>query len=74
MSVGTPNSQEPGNALPGAMCSRPADTHCPASTAGVRHTISSTELLAGATAVQIEHLGQIYLLQTTRAGKLILTK
>lgn len=41
---------------------------------GARQTIRSAELLAGAASVDIEHLGQIYRLQTTRAGKLILTK
>ncbi|MBC7918473.1 MAG: hemin uptake protein HemP [Rhodoferax sp.] len=42
--------------------------------AASRTAIQSTDLLGGATVVEIQHLGQIYRLQTTRAGKLILTK
>jgi hemin uptake protein HemP len=39
------------------------------------HTVlQATTLLAGRTWVGIEHNGQHYRLQTTRAGKLILTK
>jgi len=34
----------------------------------------SDELLAGASAVLIEHQGQVYQLRATRQGKLILTK
>ena len=37
-------------------------------------TISSEAVLRGQTAVDIEHNGQRYRLQTTRQGKLILTK
>jgi hemin uptake protein HemP len=36
--------------------------------------LRSKDLLGGAPSVGIEHLGQIYRLQSTRAGKLILTK
>lgn len=36
--------------------------------------IASQEVLRGQTAVEIEHNGQRYRLQTTRQGKLILTK
>lgn len=36
--------------------------------------ISSTSLFGDAHVVNIEHLGQLYRLQATRAGKLILTK
>jgi hemin uptake protein HemP len=36
--------------------------------------IQSKDLLDGRSAVAIEHNGQRYCLQTTRAGKLILTK
>ena len=37
-------------------------------------TLTSTELLTGAPLVLIEHQGETYRLQTTRQGKLILTK
>jgi hemin uptake protein HemP len=36
--------------------------------------VKSTELLQGRKAVDIEHNGSVYRLQTTRMGKLILTK
>ncbi|AMO37607.1 hemin uptake protein HemP [Thauera humireducens] len=36
--------------------------------------LSSDALLAGRTAVTIEHLGERYVLRATRSGKLILTK
>ncbi len=36
--------------------------------------VKSTELLQGRKAVDIEHNGCLYRLQTTRLGKLILTK
>lgn len=39
-----------------------------------RAMLRSVDLLGRAQSVEIEHLGQIYRLQTTRAGKLILTK
>ena len=38
------------------------------------HRLIAHTLLAGRTWVGIEHNGQHYRLQTTRAGKLILTK
>ena len=41
---------------------------------GARHVIRSVDMLGQAQSVEIEHLGQIYRLQSTRAGKLILTK
>ncbi|MDE2417056.1 MAG: hemin uptake protein HemP [Burkholderiales bacterium] len=37
-------------------------------------TLQSKDLLGSHHAINIEHNGQRYLLQTTRAGKLILTK
>ena len=37
-------------------------------------TIDSTDLLLGQPLLLIHHLGEIYRLQTTRQGKLILTK
>ncbi len=36
--------------------------------------VDSTDLLAGHSSLLIRHLGEIYRLQTTRQGKLILTK
>ncbi|MGV0960050.1 MAG: hemin uptake protein HemP [Limnohabitans sp.] len=37
-------------------------------------TVESSDLLAGQSSLLIHHLGEIYRLQTTRQGKLILTK
>jgi hemin uptake protein HemP len=37
-------------------------------------TVESHDLLGGQSSVLIRHLGEIYRLQTTRQGKLILTK
>lgn len=37
-------------------------------------TINSSDLLLGQSTVLIEHMGEIYRLQTTRQGKLIMTK
>jgi hemin uptake protein HemP len=39
-----------------------------------QRALSSQELLRGQTTVCIEHNGSLYRLQSTRAGKLILTK
>lgn len=39
-----------------------------------RPCVDSEELLRGASAVEIEHAGQRYLLRVTRENKLILTK
>ncbi len=36
--------------------------------------IDSAELFLGQSLLQIRHLGEVYRLQTTRQGKLILTK
>ncbi len=36
--------------------------------------VDSSELLAGHSSLLIRHLGELYRLQTTRQGKLILTK
>jgi hemin uptake protein HemP len=52
--------------------SRPALPQ-PGASAGVR-TIESQDLLQGQALVLIRHRGEIYRLQTTRQGKLILTK
>ena len=79
MTAATPAPLELGNALPGARPQHPdAGVHrqatALAASGTARHTLHSSDLLAGATTVEIEHLGQTYRLQTTRAGKLILTK
>jgi hemin uptake protein HemP len=47
----------------------PATDHAPA-----RLRLGSQESLRGASAVEIEHAGQHYLLRVTRENKLILTK
>lgn len=50
-------------------------TEAPAAAAPpLRHRVSSEQLLQGATAVEIEHEGQLYVLRVTRENKLILTK
>lgn len=36
--------------------------------------VDSSDLLAGHSSLLIRHLGEVYRLQTTRQGKLILTK
>ncbi|WP_416548729.1 hemin uptake protein HemP [Limnohabitans sp. DCL3] len=41
--------------------------------AGLR-IVDSSDLLAGHSSLLIRHLGEVYRLQTTRQGKLILTK
>lgn len=46
----------------------------PQTTNGADHSLTAQSLLAGRPWVGIEHNGQHYRLQTTRAGKLILTK
>lgn len=38
------------------------------------HTVQSSDLLQGGKSVVIDHNGQIYRLQATKLGKLILTK
>jgi len=46
----------------------------PASRQAMPRALSSTELFAGDHEVWIEHGGELYRLQLTKAGKLILTK
>jgi hemin uptake protein HemP len=41
---------------------------------GAMTRIQTAHLFGGKTAIEIEHMGQIYRLQVTRQGKLILTK
>ena len=63
--------------LPHNTCATPAphtgSTLTHAGTAGTA-CISSTTLLGGSNAIVIEHQGNLYRLQATRSGKLILTK
>jgi hemin uptake protein HemP len=42
--------------------------------AGARQQLDSAELLRGGRCVEIRHNGEVYRLQATRLGKLILTK
>ena len=58
-----PETQHPGQLAPPQV----------SASAGVR-TIESQDLLQGQSVVLIRHLGEVYRLQTTRQGKLILTK
>jgi hemin uptake protein HemP len=44
------------------------------SSASLAHAMQSTELLRGNKVVEIVHNGNVYRLQATRLGKLILTK
>jgi hemin uptake protein HemP len=59
---------------------RPAQALAPALAAALPATarppvvLESSELLRGARLVEIRHNGEIYRLQATRLGKLILTK
>ena len=46
----------------------------PIGTARAHRTLDSHALLGDQAMVQIQHLGEIYRLQSTRQGKLILTK
>ena len=41
---------------------------------GAPRTLASSELLKGERVVEIRHNGEVYRLQATRLGKLILTK
>ncbi|MCC2633052.1 hemin uptake protein HemP [Ramlibacter sp.] len=54
-----------------AAAARPADR---AADAARRPPLASEELLRGGRLVEIAHNGEIYRLQATRLGKLILTK
>ncbi len=59
----------PGTAEPSPLPARPT----PVKSNGPQ-TLDSRELLGDQAMVLIQHLGEIYRLQTTRQGKLILTK
>ena len=52
----------------------PAPTGAPAPQPGAPRTLASSELLQGGRFVEIRHNGEVYRLQATRLGKLILTK
>jgi len=56
--------------------SRPIPAPVPAPSQAVRPGVAleSSELLRGARLVEIRHNGEVYRLQATRLGKLILTK
>lgn len=58
---------------PGTPRSVPTDTRSASQPSRTR-TLDSHELLGEQALVLIRHLGEIYRLQTTRQGKLILTK
>jgi len=55
---------------------RPTPPPAPVAQTGAlaQHAIDSAELLRGGKAIAISHNGEVYRLQTTRQGKLILTK
>lgn len=53
---------------------KPPAPPSPPPTSAERPRVSSRQLLQGASAVEIEHAGQCYLLRVTRENKLILTK
>ncbi|MEK7347075.1 MAG: hemin uptake protein HemP [Pseudomonadota bacterium] len=59
-----------------ALAAPPAAVPAPqtANTAHGLRIIDSRDLLAGQASLLIRHLGEVYRLQTTRQGKLILTK
>ncbi|WP_089961639.1 hemin uptake protein HemP [Limnohabitans sp. 2KL-3] len=58
---------------PGTPRSVPTDTRSASQSSRTR-TLDSHDLLGEQALVLIRHLGEIYRLQTTRQGKLILTK
>lgn len=68
----TPRHQRPPG--PGDPAASLGASTRPSSTAPAPRTIASSELLEGQSCVLIAHAGQHYRLQTTRQGKLILTK
>ncbi|MDR7094190.1 hemin uptake protein HemP [Hydrogenophaga laconesensis] len=63
----TPNTSPAPNHVPAPEGSPAHDDQCIA-------VLPSAELLRGQRAVAIDHNGSLYRLQTTRQGKLILTK
>ena len=61
------------NQLP-AQCRPPAANAVAQPAGGTSDQVKSTDLLKGQKAVDIEHNGLVYRLQTTKLGKLILIK
>lgn len=53
---------------------QPVLDRCQPGVGGQPQAVSSEDLLRGQKAVCIKHNGELYRLQSTRAGKLILTK
>ena len=61
--------------LPGERPDPPHEPPAPAAPLAARDTpLASEQLLRGRRLVEITHNGEVYRLQTTRLGKLILTK
>lgn len=54
--------------------SKPTSSARPPEQTSARPSVDSQTLLRGASAIEIEHSGQRYLLRVTRENKLILTK
>ena len=67
-------ANDDGKTVPGKPLPPASRSHSGARAIHNTHTVDSRDLLAGQSSVQIEHMGEIYRLQTTRQGKLILTK
>lgn len=63
----------PSAASPAAACQTSA-VPAPAAATSASPVLSSQTVLQGRSQVAIEHNGAVYRLQTTRQGKLILTK
>ncbi len=61
-------------ARPAATAAREADTALPADAQSRAAPLTSEQLLGGRRLVEIAHNGEVYRLQATRLGKLILTK
>ncbi len=59
---------------PPAKCSPPAANAWARPADSASDQVKSTDLLKGQKGVDIEHNGLVYRLQTTKLGKLILTK
>ncbi|MFM9879590.1 MAG: hemin uptake protein HemP [Burkholderiaceae bacterium] len=57
-----------------ATLSHPAKTSIAAANVALATSVESTDLLRGQKTVEIKHNGAVYRLQTTKLGKLILTK
>ena len=64
------SSRPPPSSPPATTAAKPT----PASAAVVPLRVDSAALMGGQRVLEIVHLGEVYRLQTTRFGKLILTK